>query len=360
MPYPLLTFDCYKKFADFALDVNVSIPSGITAIFGPSGSGKTTMLNCVAGLTKPDAGEILLNNRHLFSSKDHLNLPPEKRNLGYVFQESLLFPHYNIKDNILYGFKISSREQRKINPSELIELLKLESFMDRKPNTLSTGERQRVALARALATSPELLLMDEPLASIDLATRSVVLPYLRRIYKDLGIPILYVSHSISEIISLATHSLIISQGKQLYFGESRSLLQQPYIHPIIDSQSIENILQVEVVSRSTPLIETRISQQTLWLNNVPDDSQIEQMLSVIIRSDDIILTTTYPENTSAQNILEGIVQDITTSDTTIIIHADIGQIIMVSITVKAMSEMKITKNQIVYLSIQSSSILILR
>ena len=209
----LLDLRVHKTYPGFTLGVNASFPPGVTAIFGPSGSGKTTILNCIAGLSTPDEGEILLHNRPLYSSSRGLNLRPEKRRVGYMFQESLLFPHYRVRENIFYGFKLTPPGRRRIEPEQLVELLELRPLMERHPSSLSTGERQRVALARALAASPELLLMDEPLGSLDIALRGRILRYLKELHRHLAIPMVYVSHSISEVLAIADMALVILPWK---------------------------------------------------------------------------------------------------------------------------------------------------
>ena len=162
-----------KNFKDFTLDCEARFGDGVTAIFGPSGSGKSTLLNSIAGLVRPDDGEIRFQGETLYSSDDGAHAPPEKRRFGYVFQDSALFPHMSVADNIRYGYKLTARANRRIEPSQLVELLRLERLLERGVGNLSGGERQRVALARALATSPRLLLLDEPLASLDGGLRGV-------------------------------------------------------------------------------------------------------------------------------------------------------------------------------------------
>ena len=197
-----------KSFADFTLECEARFGEGITAIFGPSGSGKSTLLNSIAGLTRPDQGHISFGGDLLYSSGDGTHVPPDKRRFGYVFQDSALFPHMSVADNIRYGYRLTAREHRRIEPSQLVELLRLERLLDRGVGNLSGGEKQRVALARALATSPRLLLLDEPLASLDGGLRGVILGYLKRIRSELGTPMVYVSHSISEVMALADSALV--------------------------------------------------------------------------------------------------------------------------------------------------------
>ena len=209
MGEPVLSFKIVKRFSGFSLDCEATFESGITAIFGPSGSGKSTLLNCIAGLITPDAGEIEVSGKTVYSSSSRKNVSPEKRRFGYVFQESALFPHMNVQENIMYGYKLTPAHHRKIDPEQLAELFQLSSLMNRGVINLSGGERQRVALARALATSPSLMLLDEPLASLDGRFRGVIIEYLKRVWEELRTPMVYVSHSISEVMALAENTLAL-------------------------------------------------------------------------------------------------------------------------------------------------------
>ena len=275
-----------KRYPGINLKVDAAFPPGVTAIFGPSGSGKTTILNCIAGHTTPDEGEIVLQNRPLFSSTRRLNLPPDQRRVGYMFQENLLFPHYRVWDNILYGFKLTPPERRKIEPERLVELLELGPLLERRPASLSTGERQRVALARALATSPELLVMDEPLGSLDIALKGHILRYLKEIHSSLGIPMVYVSHSISEVLAIADRALVISHGRQLSFDEPRKVLLEPFVHSLVEMAGLENLLDVRVEgSRSgNSLVETRVGDAVLWIAGVPPHIGAGDTISIAIRA----------------------------------------------------------------------------
>lgn len=197
----------------FSLDVNLSIATrGITALFGPSGSGKTTILRCIAGLERAH-GWLKVNGVFWQNDQETHFLPTHQRPLGYVFQEASLFPHLNVQQNLTYGWRRISSAQRRVQMEEAIHLLGIEYLLDRFPTHLSGGERQRVAIARALLTSPELLLMDEPLSALDEKSKAEIIPYLERLHRDLSIPVLYVSHALHEVARLADHVVFLESGQ---------------------------------------------------------------------------------------------------------------------------------------------------
>ena len=201
--------------------------SGVTALFGPSGAGKTSVVNMVAGLMRPDAGRIAINGRCLFDSAQGIDLPPEKRRIGYVFQDGRLLPHLSVQANLIYGMRRTPAERRFVQLDQVVELLGIGHLLRRRPAKLSGGEKQRVAIGRALLTSPALLLMDEPLASLDAARKAEVLPFIMRLGREFAIPVLYVSHALDEITSLATHLVMMENGRVLASGEPNTLLSRP-------------------------------------------------------------------------------------------------------------------------------------
>ena len=193
----------------FELQLKEELASGITALFGPSGSGKTTTLDAIAGLRVPSAGVITIHDRVLFDASRRINLPPHARHVGYVPQDVALFPHMNVRRNVLYG----RRAGQKLSLDAVVQMLEVEALLDRRVPDLSGGERQRVALARALMSAPELLLLDEPLAAVDVERRRRILPYLLRVRDDLGIPVIYVSHDRGEVDQLADRVIVFRDGR---------------------------------------------------------------------------------------------------------------------------------------------------
>ena len=193
---------------DFLLDINEQLAAGITALFGPSGAGKTTVLDAIAGLRKPESGTIAIGERVLFDAAVRVNLPPHARHVGYVPQDVALFPHMNVRRNVLYG----RRPGQKLSLETVSAMLEMGGLLDRRVPDLSGGERQRAALARALMSAPEVLLLDEPLAAVDVERRRRILPYLLRVRDELGIPVIYVSHDRGEVDQLADRVVILENG----------------------------------------------------------------------------------------------------------------------------------------------------
>ncbi|MGH8352331.1 MAG: molybdenum ABC transporter ATP-binding protein [Pseudomonas sp.] len=212
-------------YPEFSLDVDLSLPGrGVTALFGHSGSGKTTCLRCVAGLERAKDGYLQVNGELWQDSAKRHFLPPHKRALGYVFQEASLFEHLSVLRNLEYGLKRIAAGERRVELDQAVDLLGIEHLLERRPARLSGGERQRVGIARALLTSPQLLLMDEPLAALDLKRKGEILPYLERLHDELDIPILYVSHSPDEVARLADHLVLMDEGKVLASGPVGEIL----------------------------------------------------------------------------------------------------------------------------------------
>jgi molybdate transport system ATP-binding protein len=193
----------------FTLDISVGLDKPVTALFGPSGAGKTTVLDAIAGLRTPGSGSITINERVVFDSRSGINVPTHRRHVGYVAQDVALFPHMSVRKNVLYG----RREGQKLSLPIVTRMLEIEGLLDRNVPQLSGGERQRVALARALMSAPELLLLDEPLAAVDVERRRRILPYLERVRDELRVPIVYVTHDRAEATQLADEVIVLREGR---------------------------------------------------------------------------------------------------------------------------------------------------
>ena len=360
---PLLSFHFKRATRGFDLDVSAECGSGITALFGPSGSGKSTTLNCVAGMLRPDQGEIALNGRTLFSSTGKVDLPPEKRRVGYVFQDGALFPHMTALDNIRYGFERTPESARRISPDEAIVLLRLGPLLERRPAQLSGGEKQRVALARALAASPELLLLDEPMASLDSGLRGVVTVYLRRIKRDLGIPMLYVSHSITEVLALADRALLIKDGRITAFDRPSRLLLETAAGFFHEAGAADNLLDGVVSSidgRGSGRVRVGGAEFVAPVGaRQPGDAVV-----LSIGAAEIILATNRPEGLSARNVLPARLAELDIKDGHAFARAEIGVSpsdtqLIVELTEGAVSDLGLSPGQDIYLVFKSSSVAVL-
>jgi molybdate transport system ATP-binding protein len=214
------------KLGDFALDASFVSEGRLTAIFGPSGSGKTTLINVVAGLLRPARGRVAVDGTILLDTESGSDVPCYKRRLGYVFQEGRLFPHLSVRQNLLYGRWFAPTGRRYAAFDEVVDLLDLRGLLGRGTNQLSGGEKQRVAIGRALLASPRLLLMDEPLSSLDEARKREVMPYLQRLRDHTRVPILYVSHSVAEVTRLATMVVLMAEGRVVAVGPTADVMRR--------------------------------------------------------------------------------------------------------------------------------------
>ncbi|MDA0769458.1 MAG: molybdenum ABC transporter ATP-binding protein [SAR202 cluster bacterium Casp-Chloro-G4] len=359
MTSPIVDFHVIKEYSNFTLDCQASFESGVTAIFGASGSGKSTLLNCIAGMIHPDQGYIDFKGKRLFSSESGEHLPPEKRRFGYVFQDSALFPHMDVKGNLMYGFNLTPEPLRKIGPEKVADLLQLSGLMNRRVDNLSGGERQRVALARALATSPDLLLLDEPLASLDGGFRGVIIEYLNRIRRELDTPIIYVSHSVSEVMALADQMLVLKQGRPVTYGNVSNSLVHPGLAEIADYATLENLLEAEVmvVQGSDGLAELKIGDATLFAPETKRGPGEKVMVS--IRAGDVILADEIPPRMSARNIVKSTVREIHVLGSRVLIYADIGTQVIVEITQASLTDLGLKVGEDIYLIIKTNSVVVL-
>ena len=222
----MLAVDVEKQLGAFKVAVRFEAARGATALFGPSGAGKTTVVNMIAGLLRPDHGSIILDETVLFDAKASIDLPPHQRRIGYVFQEGRLFPHLSVRQNLDYGRRMNGRPRAAGEFERIATLLDIGHLLDRRPRALSGGERQRIAVGRALLMRPRLLLLDEPLASLDAAHKREILPYLVRLRDDAGVPIVYVSHLPAEVRRIATDVVRLNAGHVVATG-GLELLDDP-------------------------------------------------------------------------------------------------------------------------------------
>ncbi|WP_417723490.1 molybdenum ABC transporter ATP-binding protein [Salipiger sp.] len=293
-------------FGAFRLDIGIEAPPGLTVLFGRSGSGKTSVINAVAGLLRPDSGRIVIGDRVLQDSARGLWLPVHRRRLGYVFQESRLFPHLSVRANLLYGQRFARRRAGGPDPGLVVDLLGISHLLDRRPGALSGGERQRVALGRALLARPDVLLADEPFAALDEARKAEILPYFERLRDETDLPILYVSHSAAEVARLATSVVVLQDGKVVRQGSAADVLSDPEVTPL-GVRHAGALLETRVLAHHPDgLSELQAGGIRLLLPQV--DRAPGEAIRVHIEAQDVMLSLTRPEGISALNILPATVQ----------------------------------------------------
>ena len=339
----------------FSLEVDFECRYAVTAVFGPSGSGKTTLLDAVAGLSRPQEGEIVFEGETLFSSARGIDLPPEKRRVGYVFQDDLLFPHLDVLGNLRYGYERLPATQRRFAPERVVDLLELGPLLRRRPQGLSGGERQRVALGRALLASPRLLLLDEPLSALDQGLKSRIIPYLRHIRADLGIPMLYVSHSVAEILELTGQVIVLRGGRVAAHGDFFKIVHDPQVLPLAEEHGFENVLPVEIVGNGTDgFSRARCGGQEIKLPYC--DRAPGTRIFAGLRADDIILARRRPEGLSVRNCLRGTITEISEVGRTRLVHVDVGRRLAAKVTPEAVAELGLAAGQEVFCLIKTHSI----
>lgn len=324
-----------RRLAAFELHVDVTCATPVTAVYGPSGAGKTSLLQMIAGLLRPDSGHIRLDGQVLYDASAGICVSPEVRRLGFVFQNDLLFPHLSVEDNLRFGYRRLKPAQRRFELEQIVALLEIGPLLRRWPRHLSGGERQRIALGRALLSSPRMLLMDEPLASLDQGLKSRIIPYLRHIRSDLGIPILYVSHSVAEILELTRQVLILQQGSVVAHGDIFDVARDPGVLPLLDAYGFENVLPVEILDGAAGL--ARCAGQSLRIPAC--ERPAGTRLFIGIRADDIILANRMPVGLSVRNALQGRVTGLSDLGATHLVTIDVGHDLIAKVTPEAVAEL---------------------
>lgn len=312
----MLTIEAGHRFIDgsnvFSMDANLSAPdTGVTAIFGRSGAGKTTLLKIVAGLLRPDFVKIQVGNTVLCDTQNGAWVPPEQRRIGYVFQDTRLFPHLSVKGNLMFGRRFNPvPDSPDLSFDAIISLLDLERLLDRSIHNLSGGEGQRVAIGRALLANPRLLLMDEPLAALDADRKSEILPYLEGLRHSLDLPILYVSHSLSEIRRLANWLAVLDEGQIKAFGSVEEITGQMDLSPLTDDGDTGTVLAATVTEHINAHGLTKLSAAGQPLLVTQLDLPPGAHVRVQVRPQDISLALERPENISVLNIIQGSINSI--------------------------------------------------
>lgn len=356
----MLTIRARKRLAEFEWRGELRTGCEVMALFGPSGAGKTSLVNMIAGLTSPDEGEIAIGERLVFHSESGLNLPPEQRRVGVVFQDGRLFPHLTVRGNLTFG---RGRGKRAPDGSSapglgrIVELLELGALLNRRPLTLSGGERQRVAIGRALLSAPQALLLDEPLAGLDGERREEVLSFLERLKQERDLVMVYVTHRMEEVVRLADRLALIDRGAIQAAGAPRDLLAQPELQSLTGRRTAGALLacRVERAHDSDGLSRLDCSGHTLLLPGLGLSGGTELLLRV--RAGDVSLSLERPRRSSALNVLEGVVNRVVEEDGALAdVVVDTGQSLWARVTRRSVRELELAPGQHVYATIKAASL----
>jgi molybdate transport system ATP-binding protein len=324
-----LIVEAKQRLGAFSLDAAFTSERGVTALFGRSGSGKTSMIRIIAGLARPDEGRVVLDGEPLTETATGIFVPKHRRRFGYVFQEARLFPHLSIRANLSYGRWFAARPAHSESFDHIVDLLGIETLLERSPSKLSGGEKQRVAIGRALLSSPRLLLMDEPLAALDDARKAEILPYLQRLRDETDIPIVYVSHSIAEVARLANQVVVMRDGKVEATGPAIDILSRP--SAASERREAGALLEGTVESFDALHRLSTIALKSCQLHIPGAALAPGKSVRIRIPSRDVMLATARPEGLSALNILEARIEAMSsTEDGTVEIRLDCGGDIILS------------------------------
>jgi len=304
----VLEVDIEHRLGAFDLDIHFRSGRGLTALFGRSGAGKTSVINAIAGLVRPERGRIVVDGWVLMDTERGIRAPAHRRRVGYVFQEDRLFPHLTVRQNLLFGWWFAPGFTPAARFDDIVDLLGIGSLLDRRPGRLSGGEKQRVAIGRALLASPRLLLMDEPLASLDTRRKDEILPFIERLRDHASVPIVYVSHAVAEVTRLASTIVLISDGRVRAVGSLQEVMGRAELYPMAGRFEAGAVLAVRITAHDTRWGLTELSGAFGKLTVPRLPGPVGTALRVRIRARDVILAATPPTGISALNVLAGRVE----------------------------------------------------
>jgi molybdate transport system ATP-binding protein len=353
-----LEVEVVHRLGRFLLDARFVSEGRLTVLFGRSGAGKTSLVNAIAGLIRPERGRIVVDGQVLLDHEGGVCLPPHRRRIGYVFQEGRLFPHLTVRQNLLYGRWFAPKAARRGPVGHVVDLLGLGHLLDRRPGRLSGGEKQRVALGRALLASPRLLLMDEPLASLDAARKEEILPYIERLRDEYGIPIVYVSHSLSEVIRLATTMVLLADGRVEAVGPVGAIMGRLELSSLIGREEAGAVLETKVAAHDTAFGLTLLTSAAgdLWVPRL--DVATGTGVRARIRARDVMIAARPPDDLSARNVLAGIVAEVRgAGDATVELRLDCqGEAVLARLTRQSVERLGLSPGRAVYAVIKAVAI----
>ena len=354
----MLEFDARCRIGGFGLHAAFSTGTGVTALFGRSGAGKSTVLNLIAGLVRPDSGRIAVNGHTLYDSASGTALPAHARRVGYVFQEGRLLPHLTVRQNLLYGNFFNRNKTPVVGLEQAVELLGIGHLLERRPGALSGGEKQRVALGRALLANPEVLLLDEPLASLDAPRKAEILYYVERLRDEVRIPIVYVSHSLDEVVRLADAMVLMSEGKVLGTGAVREMMSRVELRPYLGRHEGGAVIEARVASQDLESGLARLEFDGGALE-IPDVEALPgERVRIRVRARDVSLALARPTGLSIRNVLAGTVVEVGDEEgSSLDVRLDLhGTALLARITRKSASELALRPGLPVFALIKAVSI----
>lgn len=338
--------------SEFDLSVFLDLERPVTALFGPSGVGKTSLLEAIAGLRRPREGEIRIDGDTVYSSERGISLAPEKRRFGLVPQDALLFPHLDVRANLRYGF----REGEGLSIASVVEALEIGHLLDRRPARLSGGERQRVSLGRALLSRPRLLLLDEPVASLDVELKERILPYLKRMRELYRFPALVVSHDVSDLLAIADEVVVLERGAVVDRGEPRALLASPRLAAFFQGP-FENVLEATVRAHEPDEGLTRVETArglTLFIPYRPQPPGERVVLGLL--AEDVLIAKAAPSGISARNVIEGVVRAVEEKGGVAMVEVDAKDRVYVRLSHGAVRSLGLEAGGPVHLIVKTHSI----
>ncbi|MGA9564304.1 MAG: molybdenum ABC transporter ATP-binding protein [Candidatus Korobacteraceae bacterium] len=341
----------------FTLDVEFTASPGFTILFGASGAGKTTILDCIAGLRKPDAGRIVAGEQVLFDSSKGIDVATRNRRVGYLFQTLALFPHMTVRQNIEYGLASIEQAEREKRSEEIAGSFGIAKLYDRRPTEISGGERQRVALARALVTRPVALLLDEPMSALDAVTKARILDDLRRWNDQQAVPILYVTHERDEVYALGDRVLVLQAGSVVADGPPQEALGRPLLESVAQLAGFENIFECTVIAvhEHEGTMSCRIAGTNVTLETPLVRVDSKKAIQVGIRAGDVLLATQQPQGLSARNVIAGTIVSLRQQDVTVIAEVDCGARFVVHLTPGACISLELAAREPIWLVVKTYS-----
>ena len=325
-----LSVDVELRRGAFTLQAAFESDAAVTALFGRSGAGKTSLVNVIAGLARPQRGRVLIDGEALFDSERNIDVPVHRRRIGYVFQEGRLLPHLTVRQNLFYGKFFARRHGGGYTkPDHLIDLLGLETLLERRPAALSGGEKQRVAIGRALLADPRILLMDEPLASLDAQRKGEILQYIELLADEVNVPIVYVTHAVDEIVRLADTVVVLAQGRVAATGEVGEVMGRSDLRAGNLRFEGGAVIEAKVVEHDMRYGLTRLRFRGGELVSASVDALIGETLRVRVRARDVSVALQPPSEISIQNVLRGTILRVSSGDAPIAeLHIDVGGVLL--------------------------------